>query len=100
MTRDAILSPEAPPPSGGYSQGIRAGGFLFLSGQGPYDEGGHRVGESIADQVRQVLANLDAVARAAGGSLKDAVRVGIYISDMKHFDEMDGVYREAFMSLM
>ena len=96
MTRDAILSPEAPPPSGGYSQGIRAGGFLFLSGQGPYDEGGHRVGESIADQVRQVLANLDAVARAAGGSLKDAVRVGIYISDMKHFDEMDGVYREAF----
>ena len=54
------------------------------------------MGETIAEQVRQVLANLDAVARAAGGSLAAAVRVGMYISDMRHFEEMDAAYREAF----
>jgi len=96
MGREPILSPDAPQPSGGYSQAIRSGGFLFLSGQGPYDASGNRVGESIADQVRQVLANLDAVARAAGGSLQNAVRVGMYISDMKHFEEMDAAYRQVF----
>ena len=75
MTRKPVLSQEAPQPSGGYSQGIVAGGFLYLSGQGPYDATGTRVGETVAEQVRQVLENLDAVARAAGGSLRNAVRV-------------------------
>lgn len=96
IVREPVLSSEAPPPSGGYSQGIRVNGFLFLSGQGPYDTAGNRVGETIADQVRQVLANLDAVARAAGATLQDAVRVGMYISEMRHFDEMDAAYREFF----
>jgi 2-iminobutanoate/2-iminopropanoate deaminase len=96
MARTPVLSPDAPPPSGGYSQGIVAGGFLYLSGQGPYDSSGNRVGTTIAEQVRQVLENLDAVARAAGGSLQSAVRVGMYISDMAHFDEMDTEYRSFF----
>lgn len=100
MSRIPVLSQEAPAPSGGYSQGIVAGGFLFLSGQGPYDAAGERVGTTIAEQVRQVLANLDAVARAAGGSLNDAVRVGMYISDMAHFDEMDAEYRGFFSDPM
>jgi len=96
MPRTPVLSELAPAPSGGYSQAIRAGDFLFLSGQGPYDAAGERVGVSVAEQVRQVLQNLDAVARADGGSLKDAVRVGMYISDMRHFDEMDAEYRAFF----
>jgi len=96
MTRTPVLSPDAPPPSGGYSQGIVAGELLFLSGQGPYDSSGSRVGTTIAEQVRQVLENLDAVARAAGSSLQNAVRVGMYISDMAHFDEMDAEYRRFF----
>jgi 2-iminobutanoate/2-iminopropanoate deaminase len=96
MARTPVLSPDAPAPSGGYSQAIRAGDFLFLSGQGPYDASGVRVGESVAAQVRQVLQNLDAVARVAGGSLQDAVRVGMYISDMGQFDEMDAEYRAFF----
>ena len=96
MPRTPVLSEAAPAPSGGYSQAIRAGDFLFLSGQGPYDAAGERVGVSIAEQVRQVLQNLDAVARADGSSLKDAVRVGMYISDMGHFDEMDAEYRAFF----
>ena len=96
MTRTPVLSPDAPPPSGGYSQGIVTGELLFCSGQGPYDSSGTRVGATIAEQVRQVLENLDAVARAAGGSLQDAVRVGMYISDMAHFEEMDAEYRRFF----
>lgn len=100
MPRTPVFSDAAPAPSGGYSQGIRAGDVLYLAGQGPYDSAGHRVGDTIAEQVRQVLGNLDAVARAAGGSLQDAVRVGMYISDMRHFDEMDSEYRQFFSDPM
>ncbi len=100
MPRDPVLSQEAPAPSGGYSQAIVAGGFLYLAGQGPFDAQGARVGTTIAEQVRQVLGNLDAVARAAGGSLQNAVRLGMYISDMKHFDEMDAEYRAFFSDPM
>jgi reactive intermediate/imine deaminase len=96
MPRTPVLAEAAPAPSGGYSQAIRAGEFLFLSGQVPYGAAGERAGASVAEQVRQVLQNLDAVARAAGGSLNDAVRVGMYISDMRHFDEMDAEYRAFF----
>jgi 2-iminobutanoate/2-iminopropanoate deaminase len=100
MARTPVLSPDAPAPSGGYSQAIRAGDFLFLSGQGPYDAAGARVGVSVAEQVRQVLGNLDAVASSAGGSLQNAVRVGMYISDMAHFDEMDSAYQAFFSDPM
>ena len=96
MPREPVLSQDAPQPSGGYSQAIAAGGFLYLSGQGPYDAAGVRVGSSIAEQVRQVLTNLDAVAQAAGASLREAVRAGMYISDMAHFDEMDAEYHRFF----
>ena len=100
MGREPVLSSEAPQPSGGYSQGIAAGGFLYLSGQGPFDANGSRVGDTIAEQVRQVLENLDAVARAAGSTLQNAVRCGMYISDMAHFDEMDAEYRRFFSQPM
>jgi reactive intermediate/imine deaminase len=97
MGLQRISTPEAPAPSGGYSQGVVAGGFLHLAGQGPYDAAGALVGEgSLEAQVRQVLDNLDAVARAAGGSLHDAVRVGAYLSDLRLFDEFDAAYRAWF----
>ena len=86
MTRKPVLSQEAPQPSGGYSQGIVAGGFLFLSGQGPYDASGKRVGTTIAEQVRQVLENLDAVARAAGGSLRER-------GSLRHVHQRHGALR-------
>ncbi|MEA2331450.1 MAG: 2-iminobutanoate/2-iminopropanoate deaminase [Thermoleophilaceae bacterium] len=95
--RVPISAASAPPPVGGFSHAVRAGDLLFLSGQGPFDAEGSRVGESIADQVRQTLANLATVASAAGASFyTDAVRVGIYLSDMRHFAEMDITYRELF----
>ena len=94
--RQPVSTADAPPPGGPYSQGIRAGDLLFLAGQGPYDAAGTRVGDTVAEQTQQALENLDAVARAAGGSLLDAVRVGVYLSDLAHFAEMNGVYRAFF----
>ncbi len=96
MTREQIRAGDCPPPTGSYSQGIAAGGFLFLSGQGPFDAAGNLVDDSFEAQVRQVLANLAAVADEAGRTLADAVRVGVYLHDMGDFDEMDAIYRKAF----
>ncbi len=86
----------APEPSGAYSQGIVAGDFLFLSGQGPFDPDGNLVTDSFEAEVRQVLANLAAVAAVAGRTLADAVRVGVYLHDLATFDEMDAIYRDIF----
>jgi reactive intermediate/imine deaminase len=96
MSMHPVFTADAPAPSGGYSQAIIAEPFLFLSGQGPFDPAGELVGGSIEAQVRQVFANLQAVAEAAGASLAQAVRVGVYLSDLEHFDTMDRVYREIF----
>jgi 2-iminobutanoate/2-iminopropanoate deaminase len=96
MGRERISSDGAPPPGGPYSQAIRVGDLLFLAGQGPFDEGGAFVGGSIGEQTRRTLANLDAVARSAGGSLAQAVRVGVYLSSLEHFSAMNAVYPEFF----
>jgi len=95
--RQSITSEAAPAPSGSYSQGIRtAGPLVFLAGQGPFRADGSLVAGSVTAQTRQVLANLDAVAHAARGRLVDAVRVGVYLSTLDHFDEMDAEYRRHF----
>ncbi len=96
MPREPITTDAAPRPGGPYSQAIRVGDLLFLAGQGPFAPDGSFVGPSINDQTRQVLSNLDHVARAAGGSLADAVRVGVFLSSMDHFTEMNAVYGEFF----
>jgi 2-iminobutanoate/2-iminopropanoate deaminase len=91
-----ISSDDAPSPAGAYSQGIRAGDFLFLAGQGPLDREGNLVGGSVAEQTRRALANPDAIARSAGGSLGRAVRVGVYLSSLEHFAEMNAAYEDFF----
>jgi 2-iminobutanoate/2-iminopropanoate deaminase len=96
MSVRPVLSASAPAPSGGYSQALVAGDFVFLSGQGPFDPHGAIVGDSVEEQVRQVFANLEAVARAAGSSLDRFVRVGVYLRDMSYFEEMDRIYRDIF----
>jgi 2-iminobutanoate/2-iminopropanoate deaminase len=92
--RTPFLSKEAPPPGGPYSQAIRSGGFLFLAGQGPFRPDGSKVESSFEDQARQTFRNLEAVAAAAGGSLANAVRVGVYLRDMANFAAMNTVYAE------
>lgn len=92
--RTAFSSKDAPPAAGPYSQAIRSGGFLFLAGQGPFRPDGSKVESSFEDQARQTFRNLEAVAAAAGASLADAVRVGVYLRDMSNFAAMNKVYVE------
>lgn len=89
-----ISAPTAPEPAGPYSSGIVHGGLLFLAGQGPFDADGTLVGETFAEQVQRTFANLDAVAAAAGTSLRNAVRIGVYLNDMADWPEFNEVSKE------
>lgn len=79
-----VRSPLVAEPEGRlYSQAIAAGGFLFLSGQGPLDAAGALVGEGdVAAQARQALSNIRALAEAAGGSMAGVVRLTLYLTDL------------------
>lgn len=97
MAKQQITTDLAPPPGGAYSQAIAAGQFVFLAGQGPFEPtSGAKVDGLFADQAHQTFRNLAAVAEAAGGSLSDAVRVGVYLRDMGDFAEMNDIYRQYF----
>jgi reactive intermediate/imine deaminase len=96
MPKEPISSQDAPPPGGAYSQAIAAGEFVFLAGQGPFRPDGSKVESSFEDQARQTFRNLAAVAEAAGASLADAVRVGVFLREMRNFAAMDEIYREFF----
>jgi reactive intermediate/imine deaminase len=95
MKRDAIRSSEAPAPAGSYSQAVRAQGhFVFLSGQTPRTlEGERPSGAPFAEQARLALDNLNAVAQAGGLTLRDAVKVNVYLRDAAHAAEFDRIYR-------
>ena len=89
-----ITAPTAPAPAGPYSPGIVHGGLLFLAGQGPFDAEGTLVGGTFAEQVRRTFANLEAVAQAAGTSMANAVRIGVYLNDMADWPEFNEVSKE------
>ncbi len=94
--RAAVNTPKAPSPRFSCSQGVIAAGLLFIAGQVPIDPATGKVAESFADQVHQTLRNLSAVAKAAGGSLADAVKVNVYLDDIERVQEMDAIYRGYF----
>ena len=96
MAKRSISTDAAPPPGGAYSQAVEARGLVFLAGQGPFAASGDRIDGSFADEARQTFENLAAVAAAAGSSLADAVRVGVYLRDMGNFPVMNEIYREFF----
>lgn len=84
------------PSSGPYSAAVASGGLLFLSGHGPFTADGERVGDTFAEQVRQTLRNIEAVADAAGASLANTVRIGAYVSSLNRMEEFNEVMREFF----
>ncbi len=94
--RRAVRTERAPIPLGSYSQGVVSGGLLFVSGQVPLHPDTRTVPPDFADQVRQTLDNVAAIAEAAGGRLADAVRVGIFLANLDDFSKMDAVYRDYF----
>ena len=95
--RQPITAPDAPAAVGPYSHAVRSDGFLFLSGQTPLDPAtGALVEGDVGEQTRQCLRNLEAVCSAAGASLRDAVRCGIFVTDMGTFGDVNAAYAEFF----
>lgn len=99
MPRQPIHSDNAPAAIGPYSQAVRAGNTVYLSGQIPLDPAsGSLVEGDIRVQSRRAFANLKAVCEAAGGSLEDVVRIGLYLTDLGQFGEVNTVMAEYFES--
>lgn len=99
MSRRIIATERAPAAIGPYSQAVRAGNTVYFSGQIPLDPAtGALVEGDIQAQTRRVFDNLTAVAEAAGGSLAQIVRVGIYVTDLGHFAEVNAVMAEYFQA--
>jgi 2-iminobutanoate/2-iminopropanoate deaminase len=97
--RETVHAADAPAAIGPYSHAVRSGGLLFCSGQIPLDPAsGELVGPGVAAQARRCLENLEAVARAAGTTLRRAVRITIYMVDLSAFAEVNEVCGEFFVA--
>ena len=95
--REAVSTPNAPAAIGPYSQAIRSGNLLFVSGQIPLDpSSGALVSGGIADQTVRVLENLGAILQAAGASFDRVVKTTVYLADMSEFAAMNEVYGRYF----
>ena len=95
--RRAVETQGAPAPIGPYSQALEVNGVLYCSGQVPLDpSSGELIDGAIAEQARRCLENLDAVCLEAGTRLDQAARIGIYLTDMSLFAEVNKVYGEYF----
>jgi 2-iminobutanoate/2-iminopropanoate deaminase len=95
--RTAVSTDNAPAAIGPYSQGIRTGNLLFVSGQVPLDPGsGELVKEDIEGQARRCLENLSAICEAAGAALSNAVRCTVYLTDMGDFVRVNEAYAGFF----
>jgi len=96
MTRSIITTPHAPAAIGTYSQAVRAGDTLYVSGQIGLDPQTGQLVDGIENQIPRVFANLSAVAEAAGGSLADAVKLTVYLTDLSHFARVNEVMSAYF----
>jgi 2-iminobutanoate/2-iminopropanoate deaminase len=97
MAREVISTDAAPRAIGPYSQAVRAGGFLFLSGQIALDpQTGQLVGSDIKQQTRQVLENVGAILQAGGSALARVVRCSVFLADMNDFGPMNEEYGSFF----
>ena len=95
--KEIISTTGAPGAIGPYSQAVKAGDFLFVSGQLPIDPAtGAFAGDDISAQTRQSLTNVKSIVEAAGMTMADVVRVGVFLQDMEHFGAMNAVYGEFF----
>lgn len=97
MPRQPVSTADAPAAIGPYSQATRCGNTVYLSGQLPMDPAtGELVQGDIAAQARRAFDNLRAICQAAGGSLDDVARVGLYLTDLSQFAVVNSVMAEYF----
>ena len=95
--KEVVSTNNAPPAVGPYSQAVRAGSFLFLSGQLPLDpKSGIIVGDDIETQTKQVINNIKSILSATGLSLANIVKTTVFLKDIKHFALMNKTYKEYF----
>jgi reactive intermediate/imine deaminase len=91
MKKTIIQTTDAPAAIGTYSQAVRAGSTVYLSGQIGLDPTSMQLVDGIEAQIHQVITNLRAVAIAAGGSLDDVVKLNVYITDLVHFSKVNEI---------
>ncbi|AVP99865.1 reactive intermediate/imine deaminase [Ahniella affigens] len=97
MARTIIDTPDAPAAIGTYSQAVKVGQTVYLSGQIPLVPGtGELITGPIDPQIRRVFDNLQALCKAAGGELKDIVKLNVFLTDLKHFPEVNRIMAEYF----
>lgn len=97
MPREIIQTDQAPAAIGTYSQGVKVGATVYLSGQIPLDPATQQLVEGGTDlQIRRVFDNLAAVARAAGGDLADTVKLNVFLTDLGHFASVNRIMAEYF----
>ncbi|MDA9342838.1 RidA family protein [Gammaproteobacteria bacterium] len=98
MTKEIIFTQKAPKAIGPYSQAVKAGGFLFVSGQIPINpETGDLMIASIEEQANQVILNLKSICEAAGSGLEDIVKLTIYLTDLGNFAKVNEAMLEYFL---
>ena len=98
MTKEIIFTQKAPKAIGPYSQAVKAGGFLFVSGQIPINpETGDLIISSIEEQANQVILNLKSICEAAGSGLEDIVKLTIYLTDLGNFAKVNEAMLEYFL---
>jgi reactive intermediate/imine deaminase len=96
MPKAVISTPHAPSAIGTYSQAVRCGDTIYVSGQIGLDPATMQIAEGIDAQVKRVFDNLKAVAEAAGGSLDDAAKLTIYLTDLAHFARVNEIMAAYF----
>jgi reactive intermediate/imine deaminase len=93
----SVILPDVPPPKGPYSPAVRAGGFIYVSGQVPRDPvSGELIGDEVATQTRQTLSNVLRILEQCGATLKDVISVTVYLASVDDWGRMNDVYKEFF----
>lgn len=98
MPKQIVMTDKAPPPFAGYSQAVKAGGLVFVSGQGPFNAAGELVGSSIQEQTGQCLRNIEAVLAASGSSLSQVVSATFILAEESDFAGMNEEWGRWFPS--
>lgn len=96
MNKQIIKTDQAPQAIGTYSQAVRAGDTVYLSGQIGLDPASMQLVEGIENQIHRVFRNLQAVAEAAGGSVADVVKLNVFLTDLGHFAKVNEIMAQYF----
>jgi|TARA_B100000809_G_scaffold263293_1_gene316205 2-iminobutanoate/2-iminopropanoate deaminase len=97
LDKFVIQTPDAPQAIGTYSQGIKSGNLVFTSGQIPLNPAsGKLINNDFKSEITQVLINLNAVLNGGGSSLKNAIKLTVYLTDLSNFSQVNEVFKEYF----